>query len=389
MHSIVILGGNFAGVSTAQYLLKHVLPVVKNEESQYKVTLVSPSAQTFFKVAVPRVLVSDKVPNDKLFASIPNAFRQYNSDDFTFIQGEAVGLDETAKTVSIKSVGAADRLIGYHSLVIATGTTSPSAVWTLHGDHEITLAAFQDLQARLPTSKTILIAGGGPTGVETAGEIASQHKDKEVILLSGGTRLLPRLRNKKIAPRAEQQLAALNVRTLHGVRVTSSTMSADKVSLVLSDGTTRTVDLYIDTTGSTPNTSFLPPSWLDGSKHVAVDGATLRATNTPDGVYAIGDVASYSNGGIPDAVWSVPALGYSIWSDLRVAATRDGSMKGAAPLLKEKKYKQIEEDMSIVPIGPSGGVGALFGWAVPSWFVWLLKSRTFMMDSAPKVATGY
>ncbi|KAJ5621166.1 FAD/NAD(P)-binding domain-containing protein [Penicillium lagena] len=389
MHSIVILGGNFAGISTAQYLLKRVLPLVNNESSHHKVTLVSPSAHTFFKVAVPRVLVSDKVSNHMPFASIPDAFLQYNSDEFIFIQGEAVRIDETAKTVSIKNVGTMNRLIGYDSLVIATGTTSASAVWTLHGNHDMTLSAFQDIQNRLPTSKTILIAGGGPVGVETAGEIASQHEDKEVILLSGGARLLPRLQNEKMATRAEQQLAALNVQTLHGIRVKCSTVAANKMSLVLSDGTTRSVDLYIDATGGIPNTGFLPPSWLDGSKHVIVNGTTLRATNAPEGVYAIGDVASYSKGGIPDAVWPVPALGYSIWSDLHVATIMDGSVKADAPQLKEAKYKQIQTDMSIVPIGPSGGVGALFGWAVPSWLVWLLKSRTFMVENAPNVATGY
>ena len=28
--------------------------------------------------------------------------------------------------------------------------------------------------------------------------------------------------------------------------------------------------------------------------------------------------------------------------------------------LKEKKYKQFEKDMQIVPVGPEGGVGVLF-----------------------------
>jgi apoptosis-inducing factor 2 len=125
MHNIVILGGNFAGVSTAHYLLRHVLPLLTNEKSQYKVTLVSPSDHTFFKIGAPRVLVPEKVPTDKPFASIPDAFSQYKSSEFTFIQGEAVGLDGSAKTVSVKSaVKPDDLLIPYDSLVIATGTTS-------------------------------------------------------------------------------------------------------------------------------------------------------------------------------------------------------------------------------------------------------------------------
>lgn len=125
MHDIVILGGNFAGVSAAHYLLRHVLPPLRNENSKHKVTLVSPSDHTFFQVGAPRVLVSEKVPIDKPFASIPDAFSQYKTSEFAFVQGEAVGVDESAKTVAVKSAANGDDLlIRYDSLVIATGATS-------------------------------------------------------------------------------------------------------------------------------------------------------------------------------------------------------------------------------------------------------------------------
>lgn len=125
MYNIVILGGNWAGVSTAHYLLRHVLPLLRNEKSQYTVTLVSPSTQTFYNVGAPRALVSEKVANAKPFASILDAFGEYKSSEFTFIQGEAVGVDGSAKTVSLKSVMTSDsQLIRYDSLVIATGSTS-------------------------------------------------------------------------------------------------------------------------------------------------------------------------------------------------------------------------------------------------------------------------
>jgi NADH dehydrogenase FAD-containing subunit len=124
MHNIVILGGNFAGVSAAHYILRHVLPLLNNEKSAYKVTLISPSDHTFFKVGVPRALVSS--PDlERPFASIPDAFQNYKPSEFSFIQGEAVGVDETTKTVSVKSTGnSKDSSTQYDSLIIATGTTS-------------------------------------------------------------------------------------------------------------------------------------------------------------------------------------------------------------------------------------------------------------------------
>jgi NADH dehydrogenase FAD-containing subunit len=394
MHNITILGGNFAGVSTAHYLLRHVLPLLNSTNSdklEYKVTLISPNDHTFFKVGAPRALSSPEIPLDKTFASIPGAFSNYKTSEFTFIQGEAVQLDEATKSISVHGPGENKNIsVQYDSLVIATGTTSTSPLWTLHGDHKDTRSAFEDLHTRLPEAKTILIAGGGAVGVETAGDIAYFYKKTSITLLSGGTRLLPRLKHIGAAAAAESQLSSLSVRTIHNLRVTSSSLLPDgKTSLKLSDGSTKVVDVYIDATGGAPNTTFLPRTWLDSSNRVTTDGTTLRATSAPGGVYSIGDVASFSKGGVPDAVWAVPALGYSIWSDRR-KANRHGKEETVAggAVLKHKKYKQIEADMGAYPIGAEGGVGVIFGWRIPSWLVWLLKSRTFMLDKAGDLATG-
>jgi len=311
------------------------------------------------------------------FVSLPEAFADYPTSTFTFILGSATALDEATQTVTIQSEKT--ETVHYDSLVIATGTTSNSALWTLHSSYSDSTSAFEELNTRLASAESILIAGGGAVGVETTGEIAYKYKGqgKSITLLSGSTGLLTYLQHIGVTKGAESQVRALGVSTVHNVRVASTTvLSGGKTEVVLSDGTKRTVDLYIDATGGTPNTSFLPSSWLDSRKRVLSDMATLRAPKS--NVYALGDVASFSKGNVPDSVWAVPALGYSIYADL------SGGGKG----LKEKKYKQIQASMGLVPIGPKGGVGVLFGWRVPGWFVWLLKGRTFMMEHAEGVASG-
>lgn len=35
-----------------------------------------------------------------------------------------------------------------------------------------------------------------------------------------------------------------------------------------------------------------------------------------------------------------------------------------------------------MPIGRSKGVGAVFGWKVPSFLVWLIKGRNFMISES-------
>jgi NADH dehydrogenase FAD-containing subunit len=382
VHNIVILGGNFSGASTAHYLLRHVLPLLNSSESKasYKVTLVSPSDHTFFKVGAPRALIAgSKTDLLKPFASLPEAFSSYPTSAFTFILGSAIGLDEKTQTITVRTEK--EETLHYDSLVIATGTTSNSALWTLHTEgFAATTSAFEDLNSRLDAAKTILVAGGGPAGVETTGEIAYKYKSqgKTIEILSGTTHLLPRLKHAGVSSGAESQLAALDVKTTHNLRVTStSELPGGKTEVTLSDGSKKTVDLYIDATGGTPNSSFLPVSWLDSRQKVISESTTLRTPQSH--IYALGDVASFSLGNVPDSTWAIPALGYSVYFDLT-----EGQGKG----LKEKKYKQITASMGVMPIGPKGGVGCIFGWRVPSWFCWLLKSRTFMMENAPGVATG-
>ncbi|KAH8650953.1 AMID-like mitochondrial oxidoreductase [Tricladium varicosporioides] len=381
MHNIVILGANFAGTGTAHYLLRHVLPNLDSSlETSYKVTLISPSNHTFYKIAAARAIQGPtKEQLQKLFYSIPNAFTSYPVASFTFILGKAVGLDEKTQTLTIKTEK--EETIHYNSLIIATGTTSNSPLWTLHDSLADTISAFEDINTRLASAKLndILIVGGGAAGVETAGEVGYKFKGKRktITLLSGTTELLPRYHHKGVSRAATSQLSALGVKITHNLRVISTSPLADgKTEMSLSDGSKKVVDLYIDATGGQPNTSFLPVSWLDNTRKVITETTTLR---TPvKNVYAIGDVASFSLGNIMDSTWAIPALCYSIYEDL------SNGGKG----LKEKRYKQITSAMCFIPIGAKGGVGALFGLQLPSWFVWLLKSRDYMIGWAPAVANG-
>lgn len=381
MHDIVILGANFAGTSTAHYLLRHVLPHLNSSsKNSYKVTLISPSDHTFFKIAAPRATQgTTKEQLQKPFYSIPDAFASYPAESFTFILGKAVGLNEETQTLTIKTEK--EETVHYDTMIIATGTTSNSPLWTLHNSLAETASAFENISTRLASAKLndILIVGGGAAGVETTGEIGYRFKGtgKTITLLSGTTELLPRYHHQGLSRAATSQLSALGVKIIHNLRVISTLPLADgRTELSLSDGSKKVVDLYIDATGGQPNTSFLPASWLDNTRKIITEATTLR---TPaKNVYALGDVASFSLGNIMDATWAIPALCYSIYEDL--------SNGGKA--LKEKRYKQITSALCFIPVGPKGGVGALHGWQVPSFFIWLLKSRDFMIGWAPGVANG-
>lgn len=55
---------------------------------------------------------------------------------------------------------------------------------------------------------------------------------------------------------------------------------------------------------------------------------------------------------------------------------------------KQKLYKQATSETQVVPIGPKGGVGVVFGWKVPSLMVWAVKSRTYFVEMVEPLVKG-
>ncbi len=193
-HQVVVVGGNFGGVHIAHYLLRKVFPALKKAlpQTTFTVTMISPNTHFFFKIASPRALLKPgAIAEDKLFRPIAENFKQYDASTFTHLEGKAVGLDPQARTVSVEmNSGSEQRTVKYDSLVIASGTTSTSPLWTLHGSHETTRAALEAMHAALPKASTVLVVGGGAVGVETAAEIADEFPNIKVTLATATDHLL-------------------------------------------------------------------------------------------------------------------------------------------------------------------------------------------------------
>ncbi len=375
-HEILILGGHHAGVNVAHYVLRHVIPKLsKLNATSYHVTIVTPNVEFYWNIAAPRLLVSDTlIPEEKVFLSIKDAFKSYKPAQFSLVQGKATAIDADKKTVTISNGSS----LPYSTLVIATGSSYSSPVWALNDSEEALKSELHALRSAIKSAKTVLIAGGGAIGVETAGEIGAHYPSHDTTILSGNERLLPKLLPSNSAS-AQSKLKNLGVKVINNVRVSGSKKNADGTTTVsLSDGSSRVVDVLIDATGAKPNSSFVPPAWLNSTAHVQVDDKTLRSP-TP-GVYAIGDVASYSTASVMDAQNAVAPLGTSIGIDLAKAAGKSG-------LFSQKVFKPLK-DTQFVPTGPGGGVGQVFGWKLPSLAVWAAKSRTYLVWMASGGVAG-
>lgn len=84
-------------------------------------------------------------------------------------------------------------------------------------------------------------------------------------------------------------------------------------------------------------------------------------------------------GGIPEIMNEVPVLASNMKRDLLVAHSGDLSAK---PKGADRIYVPETRELQVVPVGRGGGVGAAFGWRLPSFFVWLVKGRDYMVGKS-------
>ncbi len=132
----------------------------------------SAPSKALCRPAYPRALISDDMfPQQKLFVDIPQAFEQYPKDSFLFIEGTATRLDHGNRTVFINLSTGNIEALDFYALVIATGASTPSPLHGLNRDFEYLRKSWSAFQEALPKARNIVIAGGGPAGIETAGEL--------------------------------------------------------------------------------------------------------------------------------------------------------------------------------------------------------------------------
>jgi apoptosis-inducing factor 2 len=399
---IVILGGSYGGVSTAHYLLKHVVPYLPDKAS-YQVIMVSASSQAMCRPACPRALISDDMfPQEKLFVNISTAFEQYSESSFRFIHGTATELDHTNKTVSISLATSATQKIDFYALVIATGTSTPSPLLGLNRDGEFLRANWTTFRKALLTAKTIVIAGGGPAGIETAGELGEflngragwfssklANPKVRITVVSAGSKILPALR-PSIARKAEEYLAKVGVTVVKNSRVTAVTphgagieSTTAKATLTLEDGKKLDADLYIPATGTTPNTSFIHKALLTADHRVNTNASTLRVDMAGPRIYAVGDVASYARPAVHHIFSAIPVLCTNIKRDLLLANGKENNSVG-----KDRVFMEDTRETQLVPIGKAKGVGAAMGYELPSFLVWLIKGRDYWLWTAGDLWNG-
>jgi apoptosis-inducing factor 2 len=178
--TVVILGASFAGLKIAHHLLKNTLPVVKD----LKVIIVSPTTHVYFNLAAPRAIIPGQIPDEKLVAAYEPAFSKYPSSSYEIVLGKATSVDPANKKVEVETESGV-QTVAYNVLVVTTGSNTGAMPWKASGSYKQLLDTLHSTQEKVKKAKSIVVGGGGVTGVETAGELGFEYgKTKDITLVS-------------------------------------------------------------------------------------------------------------------------------------------------------------------------------------------------------------
>jgi NADH dehydrogenase FAD-containing subunit len=222
---------------------------------------------------------------------------------------------------------------------------------------------FHRCYEEVKTAKKILIVGGGPVGVEIAGEILSKYPKKNVTLVTSASTLLSRL-SPKAQKLAESKLKSLGVNIIYNETVVTTT--EDQKTFVTSKGTSIEADLVMRLIGITPNSSFMRSKFSEKldergfikvNEHLQLEGQK--------NIFVIGDVTAIKE----------EKCAINVKNHLDVVATN------LRNIVEEKPLKQYVTGplMMLVSVGPSNGVlenngkamgfpGSALGWLKRSAF---------------------
>ncbi len=249
---VVVVGGGFGGMSAVRHLASS--PVADRLE----ITLLDRSTTHVFQP-----LLYQCATGVLSTGSITRPLRAEFADDASVrtLLGEAHAVDAQARTITAARSDGTTFDLGYDQLVVATGTQQAyfghpeyrrlaPGMKTIDDAAEIRRRVFSafEMAETLPTAEerapwlTFVVTGGGPTGVELAGqirELATHTLNREfrtidsaearVVLVHGGNAVLEQF-GPSLARKATAALEHLGVELVLGAHVTGVTEEGVEVT---------------------------------------------------------------------------------------------------------------------------------------------------------------
>ncbi|MFC7037895.1 NAD(P)/FAD-dependent oxidoreductase [Nonomuraea rubra] len=298
MTDILVLGGGYTGVAAA------IRVAHRTRSTGARVTLVNASPRFTERLRLHQTAAGERLADHALTDVLAGS-------GVEFAQGRVTAVDPVRRQVSLGD----GRTLGYDKLIYALGTVTDATVpgvaehAHVYDDYAATVRLSEHLDTL--TSGTVIVAGGGLTGVESAAELAEARPHLHVVLLTRGRP--GSMMSRGARAYLDRALERLGVEVRAGADITK----------VLPDGVELAGGelIHSDATLWTTGTRGLPLAaesglTVDERGRIVVD-RVLRSVSHPD-VYAIGDAAAVTQkfgvmhgtcqGGIPTGLGAADSL---------------------------------------------------------------------------------
>lgn len=296
---VVVIGGGLGGLRLVKSLRK----------SEFQVVLIDKNNYHQFPPLIYQVSSAGLEPSN---ISFPFRRSLQDREDFFFRMGEVKSIDGKEKALQttfgtvhydylVIAAGATTNFFGNeniekNALPMKTVTEAMKLRNTLLENLEKAEVTTEELE--LQKLMTIVVVGGGPSGVEIAGAMAEMKrvvvphdypdldsKKIQIILVNSGDRLLKSM-DEASSARAERDLRSMGVDVMLGKRVTDY---RDKV-IYMNDGSTIPAATVIWVSGIRACEIASTPEMTRGAGGRIMTDTHLRVKGLDD-VFAIGDVS--------------------------------------------------------------------------------------------------
>ncbi|XP_053188929.1 apoptosis-inducing factor 2 [Scomber japonicus] len=347
---VVVVGGGFGGVAASQLLKSRGLDF----------TLIDMRDAFHHNVAALRASVQPGFAQ-RTFIRYAETFGP------RFVQGRVERVDTQRQTVVLQG----GREISYSHLILCTGTDGAfPGKFNTEASYQTAVQTYEDFVSQVQAAGSVLVVGGGSTGVEMAAEIKTEYPDKKVVLIHSKIALADAELRPSVRQQAKQVLLEKGVELLLGQKVVN--LSELQLNVCSRNSSVRTdkqqtlkTDLIVRCTGLKVNSSAYASSFsclaangaLKVNEQLQVDGFV--------NVFAVGDCADVNE----------PKMAYHAELHAAVAVSNIANSLSGKPLTS---YHTGNVTM-LLAMGRDDGVGQFNGVRLPRCVVTLGKSRDLLL----------
>uniref|UniRef100_UPI003AAC0051 ferroptosis suppressor protein 1 isoform X1 n=1 Tax=Centroberyx gerrardi TaxID=166262 RepID=UPI003AAC0051 len=349
---VVVVGGGFGGIAAAQEL----------KSKQVSFTLIDMRDAFHHNVAALRASVQTGFAK-KTFIPYSATFGE------SFVQGRVERVDTEGLTVTLEG----GKEIKFTHLILCTGTDGPfPGKFNTVASHQTAVQKYDDLVKEIQAAESVLVVGGGSTGVEMAAEIKTEYPDKKVVLIHSRVGLADTELLASVRQQVKEVLLAKGVELILGQKVVNLeqlqlNVTQKNTPVTTDRGTQILTDLILCCTGLKVNSaayaSSLPASSLAENGALKVN-AQLQVEGFSN-VFAVGDCADVRE----------PKMAYHAGLHATVAVSNIINSVNKKDLTS---YHTGRVTM-LLAMGRDDGVGQYSGLKLPRQLVALAKSQDLLL----------